>query len=535
MHNIQMISRNIFNMILFDKFKTGDPVIDTIIFTVALTFFTTIIHYLNENINVNNIIYSIYNMELNDLFCKKHTIEYEGFLLTTTGLYHDNLNQLGKFSESYRALWAHIMQNVEKNNTIHSIKEYSCNIRSNSNAEKHTNFGAYMVVQEKSFLISEPMGIYAVTRISNVYEAETDSKHGNNRTKQMEKIAITLFSYKSNITAIKKYVEELTANYLKNIELLRENKSFIYTLAKICYETNKCEMWNETEFSSTRQFNNLFFKNKQMVINKLDFFLNNMKWYYDKGIPYSFGFGLYGPPGTGKTSLIKAMANYTNRHIVVIPLKLIKTKTQLDDAFYENRYNLENQRNSIGFNKKIIVFEDLDCIGDIVLNRETKKQKNVTVDEDKEKSTINITNINELLGSIVTDKITDKDKETDRHFTFTNTEPPITLDDILNLWDGIRETPGRIMVITSNHYQDLDPALIRPGRIDLTLELSFINHELIKEMYCHLFGEPMNDEDETILWDVQENFYSPAEIINIYMNEKDHLKFMERLAENKHV
>ena len=40
----------------------------------------------------------------------------------------------------------------------------------------------------------------------------------------------------------------------------------------------------------------------------------------------------------------------------------------------------------------------------------------------------------------------------------------------LNLWDGIRETPGRIIVITSNHYDQLDPALIRPGRIDMTYE-----------------------------------------------------------------
>jgi chaperone BCS1 len=46
---------------------------------------------------------------------------------------------------------------------------------------------------------------------------------------------------------------------------------------------------------------------------------------------------------------------------------------------------------------------------------------------------------------------------------------PITLDDILNLWDGLKETPGRILGISSNHYNKLDPALVRPGRIDITI------------------------------------------------------------------
>jgi len=109
----------------------------------------------------------------------------------------------------------------------------------------------------------------------------------------------------------------------------------------------------------------------------------------------------------------------------------------------------------------------------------------------------------------------------------------LTLDDILNLWDGIRETPGRIMIITSNHYQDLDPALIRPGRIDVTLELSYASREIIKEMYTHLFEEKIDSEKLQL---VNEDFYSPAEIINIYMNEeRDKERFITRLCKNIHV
>jgi ATP-dependent 26S proteasome regulatory subunit len=108
----------------------------------------------------------------------------------------------------------------------------------------------------------------------------------------------------------------------------------------------------------------------------------------------------------------------------------------------------------------------------------------------------------------------------------------ITLDDILNLWNGICETPGRILVISSNHYDKLDPALIRPGRIDITHELRNASHKIIDEIYFHLFG---NKIDQIKLKKIKEYFYSPAELINMYVTNKSEKKFMERLLQNKKV
>jgi SpoVK/Ycf46/Vps4 family AAA+-type ATPase len=63
----------------------------------------------------------------------------------------------------------------------------------------------------------------------------------------------------------------------------------------------------------------------------------------------------------------------------------------------------------------------------------------------------------------------------------------LTLGYILNLLDGILETPGRILICTSNHPETLDPALIRPGRIDINLTVGFCTPKMFADMYNFFF------------------------------------------------
>jgi len=531
---LKIMYGNILNMIVFDKLKTGNAIYDTFITSFIIMTITYISKFINDN--VSNFIDTIKSTEFEFIgwFYHKNIVEYEGKIGLTTTYYDNNLNQTNSFSDRFKALWFYIIENINNNGTINYIKEYSFD---NYSKNSERDFGIYMVIQNTKFLISKEHQIYAYTKITNE-DKEEDKNSKNTNTKsisKLEKISIQIFSYKSDISTIKKFVENITKNYLSTIEDLRDNKKFIYTLTKTKYDDNRYEIWDEHIFSSTRQFSNIFFEGKENVINKLDFFLNNIDWYFKKGIPYSVGIGMHGPPGTGKTSLIKAIANYTNRHVVVISLKIIKTKKQLDSIFFEDRYNTDNKKGSIGFDKKIIVFEDIDCIGDIVLDREKKKNKSLTglgkrldFQELNANSKVNVGDILETI--VATEKITDKVCEYPKILL---EDEPITLDDILNLWDGIRETPGRIMIISSNHYNDLDPALVRPGRIDLTLELSYVSHKILQEMYEHLFDEVINFEN---LEKIKENFYSPAEIINVYMNEeRNKTRFIERLCKNQHV
>lgn len=509
-------TKTITNMMIFDKFKGGDSFMDAVIFAVFMSVISLITkkvnYYLIDNVDLTRIL----NVErLLHIFSKKNVVTYEGKITCTTSIYDSELYQSAIFSDRFKAVWEHIVENVYENPQIYSIKEQMIFKRS-----KDKNDVFYMVNQYEKFLVSKSLDIYAYAHtISNDDPSEKDDDKKNNTRNKIERIVIELFSYTSSIETIKNFVEDITDKYLTNIADLRTNKRFIYTLSKLTFEDSTCERWNENLFESTRNFKNLFFEGKPNVIEKVDYFLENKEWYYNIGIPYSLGIGLHGPPGTGKTSFIKALANYTGRHIVSISLKLIKSKKQLDAVFFENRYSSDNKKNSIGFDNKIVVFEDIDCIGDIVMDRTKKKDKPVTT-----------TNIQSLLKGECIDGI---DITTIPKISAPSEDPPLTLDDILNLWDGIRETPGRIMVISSNHYEDLDPALKRPGRIDITLELSRASRKTIGEMYTHLFSASL---DDSVLEGIEDKFYSPAEIINIYLNsEQNSERFIERLSKNEHV
>merc|ERR1711991_404252 len=63
----------------------------------------------------------------------------------------------------------------------------------------------------------------------------------------------------------------------------------------------------------------------------------------------------------------------------------------------------------------------------------------------------------------------------------------LNLSGILNVLDGVVDTPDRIIVMTTNHPELLDPALIRPGRIDLKLLLGYMKVDHIVEMINHYF------------------------------------------------
>lgn len=168
---------------------------------------------------------------------------------------------------------------------------------------------------------------------------------------------------------------------------------------------------------------------KKRIIRYIDIWINNKDLYIKNNIPYKTGILLYGEPGTGKSSLARAIASYLKYDIEII-----------------NVNNLDSLNPSC--NRSIILIEDIDCM---FRSREYQD-------------------------------------ETNKDHKLNN----VQLGEILNFIDGQLSPENCIFIATTNHIERLDPALIRPGRFDLQIEMKYLDYELASQM-CERFNQNPDD------------------------------------------
>ena len=92
----------------------------------------------------------------------------------------------------------------------------------------------------------------------------------------------------------------------------------------------------------------------------------------------------------------------------------------------------------------------------------------------------------------------------------------LTLSYVLNLIDGLHEQNGRVIIMTSNHPEKLDRALIRPGRIDMKINFSKCTPEIIREMLEFYFEILVPPEIQ-----FPDQVYTPAEVFQMCQNLED--------------
>jgi hypothetical protein len=86
------------------------------------------------------------------------------------------------------------------------------------------------------------------------------------------------------------------------------------------------------------------------------------------------------------TSIIKAIANECNRHIINVNLANIQTNTQLKNLFYNKslqcKDEFQNVTFDIGIDERLYVIEDIDCMSEVVLDRKMSTEINDLDDND---------------------------------------------------------------------------------------------------------------------------------------------------------
>lgn len=157
---------------------------------------------------------------------------------------------------------------------------------------------------------------------------------------------------------------------------------------------------------------------REEIVADAQRFCERRAWYVERGIPHRRGYLFEGPPGTGKSSMALALAGELRRSIYIINPAAVRDDNSLQAAI--------NQAGS-----GVVLIEDIDAV-DCGRERAATKAANTP-------------------GSIEPEA----------------TATGISTSGLLNAIDGVAARDGRVLVITSNHAEALDPALVRPGRVDM--------------------------------------------------------------------
>ncbi|KAK6456449.1 BCS1 N terminal-domain-containing protein [Scheffersomyces xylosifermentans] len=165
------------------------------------------------------------------------------------------------------------------------------------------------------------------------------------------------------------------------------------------------------------------------IVNDVKDFLSSGDWYHKRGIPYRRGYLLYGPPGSGKTSFIQALAGELDYNICILNL----SENNLTDDRLNHLMNHIPERS-------ILLLEDIDAAFN---KREQSEEKGYT--------------------------------------------SGVTFSGLLNALDGVASAEECITFMTTNHPEKLDPALLRPGRVDYKVLVDNATDFQVKQMFLRFY------------------------------------------------
>ncbi|KAJ1867640.1 Complex III assembly protein translocase and chaperone [Coemansia sp. RSA 989] len=169
------------------------------------------------------------------------------------------------------------------------------------------------------------------------------------------------------------------------------------------------------------------------IVTDVQDFIANGKWYDERGIPYRRGYLLYGPPGSGKTSFIQGLAGSLGYNICILNLS---ERGLTDDRL--------NHLLTVAPERSLLLLEDVDA----AFTRERQQSEHAAYQQSM-----------------------------------------VTFSGLLNALDGVASSDERIIFMTTNHIERLDPALVRPGRVDVKVYLGNATPYQIRRMFTRFYGD----------------------------------------------
>ncbi|GJJ11527.1 hypothetical protein Clacol_005760 [Clathrus columnatus] len=215
---------------------------------------------------------------------------------------------------------------------------------------------------------------------------------------------------------------------------------------------------------------------KEMILNDCKDFLQSEEWYAERGIPFRRGYLLHGVPGSGKTSLIHSLAGELGLDIYVVSLS---SKGMSDNMLGSLMGDVPS--------RCIVLLEDLDA----AFTRGVTRDANSTGAPITKETTTTTTN----------STATAENKDN------AETGNTLSLSGLLNSLDGVAAAEGRLLFATTNHIERLDPALSRPGRMDVWVNFSNASKWQARGIFKCFFPYK---QSETVIPDDKEKNNEPS-------------------------
>ncbi|OMO75610.1 hypothetical protein COLO4_25973 [Corchorus olitorius] len=282
----------------------------------------------------------------------------------------------------------------------------------------------------------------------------------------------------------KKHKEKVLNSYLPFI--LKESKRLIQEKKTLKLHTlnqdhlrrygGNSETWQRINLDHPATFGTLAMNTelKTMIMEDLERFVKRKEYYRRVGKAWKRGYLLYGLPGTGKSSLIAAMANYLNFDIYDLELTDIHSNSDLRRILIATG------------NRSILVVEDIDCSLELPERQIEPRPAAAAALKPRKAS-------------------------------------QVTLSGLLNFVDGLWSNCGdeRIIVFTTNHKDRLDPALLRPGRMDVHIHMSYCSpcgFNTLAANYLGITDHPLISKTRELLDNI---LVTPAEVGEQLLKNED--------------